>query len=126
MEKISTFRATSSVLLGYLGIGLILGSLAQSLFYGSSEELITSVPYLYILASLIYFVMIRPKLNIYTSHIEVINPLSTHKIPWNYISAIETKYCLTLFYRIRQSRPGLQLHRVAITSRECIPLTFVG
>jgi len=96
VEKISTFRATSSVLLGYLGIGLILGSLAQSFFYGSSEELISSAPHLYIIASLIYFVMIRPKLNIYSSHIEVINPLSTHKIPWKYISAIETKYCLTL------------------------------
>jgi len=26
----------------------------------------------------------------------VINPLNTHKIPWKYISAIETKYCLTM------------------------------
>jgi hypothetical protein len=96
VEQISTFRATSSVLLGYVGIGLILGSLAQSLFYGSRDELISSAPYLYIIAALIYLVMIRPKLKILTSHIEVINPLSTHKIPWKSISAIETKYCLTL------------------------------
>jgi hypothetical protein len=96
MEIISTFRATSSVLLGYIGIGLLLGSLAQSLFYGSREELISSAPYLYLIAALIYLVMIRPKLKIYASHIEVINPLSTHKIPWKYISAIETKYCLTM------------------------------
>lgn len=95
MERIATFAPKGTIALGYLGLILALGGVLQSAIYGSARELFNSIFFLYPLGAALYIVLIRPRIYLAEDCVEVLNPLSRHRIPWEAIQSIETKYCLT-------------------------------
>lgn len=131
MSNIEIFRPKSSLFLACVGYLLLFGSTLQSFITDDLRGFTTNLLISALIASVLYSVIQRPRLEIGDEGIKIVNPLTTTYLKWSEIVEIETRYALTFFTSTASFKswaavaPGRRRHR-AVHPSEVIGVVDSG
>lgn len=98
MTNLIVFRPKSSLILAATAGAMILLFLVQVIFFSERIEL-SSIAFGVLLATSVWLLLVRPKLEVFDEGINIVNPLLTATVPMREIDTIDTRYALTIFTR---------------------------
>ena len=98
MTNLIVFRPRSAIILAAFAGFMILLFLVQVVFFSDRIEL-SSIAFGILLATTVWLLLVRPKLEVFDEGINIVNPLFQAIVPLREIETIDTRYALTIFTR---------------------------
>ena len=95
MTNVEFFRPKSAIITAYAGYGLLVLALLQPIATSDLGSLARTIPFVALIAMLIFLVIHRPSLEIADEGVVINNPLTRITIGWQDVLEIETHYALT-------------------------------
>lgn len=106
MNNRELFRPTSSYVFGYLGFFFIsLLVYVNFLDYGFSSGIVAAI-WGALVCAFFYQLFLHPAVIFYDEGLEIINPLSRHRIGWHDVEDIETRYTMSIITHDRKGKKG--------------------
>lgn len=98
MTNLIVFRPRSALILAAAAGAMILLFLIQVIFYSDRIEF-SSIAFGILLATTVWLLLVRPKLEVFDEGIKIVNPLITAIVPLREIDMVDTRFALTVFTR---------------------------
>jgi len=96
MSNLEVFRARSSLVSAGVAYFIIAGMVFQSIYLSDIVGAINALCWGICLATLVYTVLQRPKLELFDEGIRITNPIREITVGWNLVESIDAKYTMSI------------------------------